>query len=59
MAFDRVIVWSGLPRELGIPRLASAFTTHSVPSNIIAIYLLSRFFSNRPLTSIRHPPTII
>ncbi|HEX5646189.1 MAG TPA: sulfite exporter TauE/SafE family protein [Nitrospira sp.] len=49
MAFDGVIVGFGLSRVLGELQLASAFTTYSILSFVIAIngYLLLRFFRNR------------
>jgi len=49
MAFDGVIVGFGLSRVLGELQLASAFTTYSILSIVIAIngYLLFRFFRNR------------
>ena len=49
MAFDGVIVGFGLSRVLGELQLASAFTTYSILSIVIAIngYLLLRFFRNR------------
>lgn len=49
MAFDGVIVGFGLSRVLGELHLASAFTTYTILSIVIAIngYLLFRFFRNR------------
>jgi uncharacterized membrane protein YfcA len=49
MAFDGVIVGFGLSRVLGELHLASALTTYSILSIVIAIngYLLLRFFRNR------------
>jgi uncharacterized membrane protein YfcA len=49
MAFDGVIVGFGLSRVLGELQLASALTTYSILSIVIAIngYLLLRFFRNR------------
>jgi len=49
MAFDGVIVGFGLSRVLGELQLASAFTTYTILSIVIAIngYLLLRFFRNR------------
>ncbi|MDX2251892.1 MAG: sulfite exporter TauE/SafE family protein [Nitrospira sp.] len=49
MAFDGVIVGFGLSRVLGELHLASAFTTYSILSIVIAIngYLLFRFLRNR------------
>ena len=49
MAFDGVIVGFGLSRVLGELQLASAVTTYTILSIVIAIngYLLFRFFRNR------------
>lgn len=49
MAFDGVIVGFGLSRVLGELHLASALTTYTILSIVIAIngYLLLRFFRNR------------